>query len=120
MSASHASDFRSRVESALNAGIIIGDGHSLFAPEFYAPYFTVEELAKADLIKTVKSDGTLKGTIFDRKTGQPVDVLEGVVYNLLFLGWVARTLGVTRYAESAGRGSAACEYVGFIKDALAE
>lgn len=103
----------------MEAGIIIGDGHSLFAPEFYAPYFTAEELAKANLIQTVKSDGSLKGSIYDRKTGQPLDSLEGVVYNLSFLYWVTRQIGDTRWPRAEGRGSQASELVGFISETLA-
>ena len=37
--------FINKVQEALKAGVIIGDGHTLFAPEFYEPYFTATELA---------------------------------------------------------------------------
>ena len=43
-------NFTTKVKEALEAGVITGDGHTLFSPEFYAPHFTAEELDEAGLI----------------------------------------------------------------------
>jgi hypothetical protein len=105
-----------KVKEALEAGVIIGDGHGLYEPSFYEPHFTIEELNEAELIETHKSDGTHKGTIFG-PDGQIVPQMQAV-YNLDFLYWVAGLLGVTDYPRSMGRGSQAQELVGFIRKAL--
>lgn len=114
----NTSEFRARVADAMSAGIITGDGHSLFSPDYYAPYFTATELRKARLIRKHGSDGSPKGTIFGAD-GEPIAELEAV-YNLDFLAWVSAQLGVTKWARCEGRGSRAQEYVGFIQEALAE
>ena len=87
------SDFIARVREAREAGIIIGDGHGLYSPEFYAPHFSEEELKKARLIETHKSDGTHKGSIF-APDGSVIKEMKAV-YNLNFLYWVARKVDVT-------------------------
>ena len=110
-------EFRERVADALAAGKIAPDGHTLFRPEFYAPHFTEAELNEAGLIQTHKSDGTPKGTIFSAE-GELIDELHAV-YNLDFLAWVARRVGVTDYPQAFGRGSRAVEWVQFISKALA-
>lgn len=117
MSVSHASDFRTRVAEALTAGVITGDGHTLFSPDYYAPYFTAEELNEAGLIETHESDGTHKGSIF-AADGSLIERLEAV-YNLEFLYWVARAIGAKSYTQSSGRGSQARELIGFIRAELA-
>jgi len=110
-------DFRIKVQSAFDAGVIIGDGHTLFAPEYYAPHFTADELAKADLIQKHESDGTHKGSIMS-PDGSFIQELEAV-YNLDFLYWVSEELGVTENTSEIGRGSQAQQLVGFISKALA-
>jgi hypothetical protein len=107
-----------RAKEALDAGVIIGDGHTLFAPEYYEPHFTKDELIKACLIEKHKSDGTHKGTIF-APDGSIVEELEAV-YNLHFLYWLAEQIGVTEYVRANGRGSQAQELVGYIREALAK
>jgi len=110
------SDFIFRVREALEGRKIIPDGHTIFAPSFYFPHFTEEQLAEAKLIRRHKSDGTWKGSI--TTNGEPVDECEGV-YNLSFLYWVASELGVTESVQASGRGFQAQELVGYITDALA-
>ena len=110
------SEFRTRVSEALEAGVIEGDGHTLFSPEHYAPHFSKEELEEAGLIEVHESDGTPKGTIF-ASDGTIIEKLEAV-YNLDFLYWVASRVGVTEQTRSMGRGSQAQELVGFISKAL--
>lgn len=108
-----------RAQEALNAGVIIGDGHTLFAPEYYAPHFTYEELVNARLLRKHKSDfSSWKGTITS-PDGVMVEELEAV-YNLDFLYWLASEVGVTEYVRANGRGSQAQELVGYIKEALAK
>lgn len=107
-------EFRQRVVEALKNGTIEGDGHTLYSPERYAPYFTEAELAEAGLIQTHKSDGTGKGSIF-APDGSLVPELKAV-YNLSFLYWVARKVGVTESVQAIGRGSQAQELVGYIYD----
>jgi hypothetical protein len=111
------SDFHTKVREALEAGVIEGDGHTLFSPEHYAPHFSKEELEEAGLIEVHQSDGTPKGTIF-ASDGTIIEKLEAV-YNLEFLYWVARQVGVTESVRSMGRGSQAQELVGYIANALA-
>lgn len=107
-----------KTKQALEAGVIIGDGHTLFAPNFYAPFFTEEELKNAGLIEVHESDGSFKGSIFDND-GKVIEKLEAV-YNLSFLYWLAGALGVTEHTRANGRGSQAQELVGFINAKLAE
>lgn len=111
------SDFITRVREAKEAGIIIGDGHGLYSPEFYAPHFSEEELSKARLVQTHKSDGTHKGSIYG-PDGSVIEEMKAV-YNLSFLYWVARKVGVTESVQANGRGSQAQELVRYITDALA-
>ena len=108
---------KEKAREALDAGVIIGDGHTLFAPEYYAPYFTASDLAKAKLITKHKSDGSHKGSIY-ANDGSIIQELEAV-YNLSFLYWLARNIGVTQSVQANGRGSQASELVGYIREALA-
>lgn len=108
-------EFRQRVIEALKNGTIEGDGHTLYSPEKYAPFFTEAELEEAGLIQTHKSDGTGKGSIF-APDGSLIPELKAV-YNLDFLYWVAGKVGVTQSVRAMGRGSQAQELVGYIYDA---
>lgn len=110
-------EFRERVTLALGDKTIVGDGHTLFSPEYYAPHFTESELAEAGLIETHKSDGTPKGTIF-ASDGSIVPELKAV-YNLDFLYWVHGKLGITAYPQAMGRGSQAQELVAMIHHVVA-
>jgi hypothetical protein len=105
-----------KAKTALEAGVIEADGHTLFAPEHYSPHFTLDELREAGLIQTHESDGTHKGSIFDAE-GNVIQKLEAV-YNLEFLYWLAGAIGATRYTNSFGRGSQAQELVGYIREKL--
>jgi hypothetical protein len=107
--------FINKVQEALKAGVIIGDGHTLFAPEFYEPYFTATELAH--LIHKHESHGSWKSTIFD-ENGEVIPELEAI-YNLDFLYWLASKLGVTERTTAMGRGSQAQQLTGFIREAIA-
>ncbi len=107
-------DFKDRVRQALEADVIIGDGHTLFAPEYYTGYFTLDEIGH--LITKHKSDGTGKGSIF-APNGSVIDELEAI-YNLDFLYWVARHMGITTRVWREGRGSQAQELVGYIREHL--
>ena len=51
--------FQTRVLQAMHDGVIEGDGHTIFSPEYYAPHFTVDELRKAGLIQNHRSDMSL-------------------------------------------------------------
>jgi hypothetical protein len=117
MAAQIKSEFIERVRQALSAGIIVGDGHSIYSPEFYAPYFTVAELRKAGLIDEHKSDYTShKSTLFDG-SGKRVAGIKGV-YNLYFLEWLNGQLGTGKWSDKLGRGSQARDYVSFIASAV--
>lgn len=107
-----------RTKNALDAGVIRGDGHTLFAPSFYAPHFSEEELREAGLIRTHESDDTHKGSIFDQD-GNRLEELTAI-YNLNFLYWLAAKIGVTEQTVCMGRGSQAQELVGFIKNKISE
>lgn len=111
-----ADDFRTRVKQASEAGVITGDGHGLYSPEFYAPHFTAEELA--GLVHKYESDpSSWKSTIYDAN-GNAVTELEAI-YNLDFLYWVVRQLNITEYGYYNGRGSQAQELARVITEALA-
>lgn len=106
-----------RTKDALADDKIIGDGHTIFSPKFYAPHFTEDELRKARLIQTLESDySDPKSTIFD-KDGNPVESMEGV-YNLSFLYWLCGALGIDSNNDYNGRGSQAQELVRRVKEAL--
>ena len=107
-------DFIDRVTKALEADVIVGDGHTLFAPEYYTGYFSLDEIGH--LITKHKSDGTGKGSIFG-PDGSVIDELEAI-YNLSFLYWVARHMGITTRVWREGRGSQAQELVGYIREHL--
>jgi len=103
-------DLLQRTRNALNEGIIVGDGHTIFYPEYYAPHFSEDELRGARLIRTLESDySNPKSTIFDAN-GKPVDKIEGV-YNLSFLYWLCGALGIDSNNDYNGRGSQASELV---------
>lgn len=107
-----------RTKQALADNKIIGDGHTIFEPTFYAPHFSEDELRQAGLLTTLTSDySSPKSTIFD-KNGTPLESLTGI-YNLSFLEWLADQLGVTDYRICNGRGSQAQAIVQAIKEALA-
>lgn len=116
MASSNTPEFRARVKSALEAGIITGDGHTLFAPEFYAPHFSEAELQEAELIQTHRSDGTGKGSIFG-SDGAVIQELHAV-YNLEFLYWLNGELETGQYPTAMGRGSQAQQLVEYIAHAL--
>ena len=109
---------RQRTKDALADGTIVGDGHTIYAPSFYAPHFTEDELRVAGLIRTLKSDYSRgKYTIYDTD-GNPMDEVDGV-YNLDFLYWVAGLNGVANFRDCFGRGSQARVIVEAITEALA-
>jgi hypothetical protein len=111
-------DIKEKTRQALEDGKIIGDGHTIFTPAFYSPYFSEYELVEAGLMTTLNSDySSGKTTIFDPHTGDPVESVTGI-YNLSFLYWLAGQLGVSDYRECFGRGSQARAIVDAIRQAL--
>ena len=107
-----------RTKEALANGKIVGDGHTIFDPVFYAPYFSEDELRQAGLIEEYHSDySSGKSTIFDPDTGEAVESVKGV-YNLTFLYWLASQNNVVDYRECFGRGSQARAIVEALKGAL--
>lgn len=110
-------DFISKVKQAIEGGVIVGDGHSIYSPEFYAPYFSEAELNEAGLITEHESDESdYKSTLFD-SNGKKVAGIKGV-YNLYFLEWLNGKLGTGKWSNKFGRGSQASDYVGFIYEAV--
>lgn len=108
-----------KTKAAFADGKIIGDGHTIFEPEFYAPHFTEADLKEARLIQTFKSEyADHKSTIFDTKTGKPLNKLKGV-YNLTFLYWLCGALGIDSNNSYNGRGSQAQELARRIAAVLA-
>ena len=93
---------KEQVRKALDADVIRGDGHTIYAPSFYEDHFDVAHLEVE--YESDYSNG--KSTIYDNE-GVPMDKTTGV-YNLSFLRWVASELGLD-YRSKGGRGSQAQE-----------
>ena len=106
-----------RTKEAITDGKIVGDGHTIFDPSYYAPHFSEDELRKAKLIQTYKSDKSdPKSTIFGTD-GKPMTKLKGV-YNLEFLYWLCGALGINSHNDYTGRGSQAQELARRIRKEL--
>jgi hypothetical protein len=97
------------VRRALEADVLVSDGHGLYPPTFYDGFFDVEKMG---LVRTYKSDGTYKGTIF--VNGEPVDEMNAV-YNLDFLERLVRVLDL-RPSSAMGRGFRASDYVNRLRE----
>ena len=96
---------KQQVQTAIESGVIHGDGHSIFPPAFYSTLVEVETLDRAGLVRTFRSDySNPKTTIFDN-AGNPIDSMTGV-YNLDVLEWIANLVEV-EYVSMFGRGSQA-------------
>lgn len=110
-------DFFAKVRIALADETIHGDGHTMFAPEFYAPHFSETELKKAKLIQTHKSvKGSHKETIY-ASDGSVIEKMVAI-YNLSFLYWVCRKVGVSSATQYNGRGMIAQALVARISSAV--
>ena len=110
-------DIKEKTRQALENGVVVGDGHTIYKPSFYEPFFSLDELKEAGLVERYESDfSSGKTTIYDND-GKPMDYVYGV-YNLTFLYWLARSLGVTGYRECFGRGSQAQAIVEAIQEEL--
>ena len=111
--------FINKVREAYEAGSIPADGHTIFNANAYEPYFTAEELREAGLVQTHKSDiSDPKTTIFNENG--IVEELKDSVYNLEFLYWVHRKLGITKDITKIGRGSQAQQICEHILEVIAE
>lgn len=71
---------KATVLAAIADGTIDADGHGIWNPAAYLPHYDVVEMG---LVRTYRSDGTHKGSIFGHD-GKVMTSLEGV-YNLSFL-----------------------------------
>lgn len=110
-------NFIEKVKRAIEGGVIVADGHSIFSPEFYSPYFTEADLNSVNLISEFTSDESdYKSTLFD-SNGKKVAGITGV-YNLYFLEWLNISLATGKYSNKFGRGSQARDYVAFICEAV--
>mgnify|MGYP001380733066 CR=1 FL=1 len=87
---------KEHIRKAIDNEIIVGDGHTIFAPEFYKDYFDVESITNRQY------SGEGKYTLFDSVTGEPVEYIDGV-YNLTFLERLAYDLNI-EYRSFSGRG----------------
>jgi len=110
--------FQTRVLQAMHDGMIEGDGHTIFSPQYYAPHFSEEELRDAGLIQNFRSDlSDHKGTIFGND-GIVREELKDSVYNLDFLYWVRHELGIDEPVTMIGRGSQARQILGQIRQVV--
>jgi hypothetical protein len=97
------------VSAALDDGVIVPDGHTIYRPDFYSKHFSEDTLNEAGLVQTLESDfSSHKSTIFS--DGAPVESITGV-YNLSFLYWLKDKLGITEPVRASGRGFQAQEIV---------
>ena len=91
-------------EAKIIMEVVSGDGWTIFKPTAFTSRGVNAELV-ARYTSVHKSDGSLKGSITDTTTGQPVEECAGV-YGLTLLDAAARLIGAdTREADSKlGRG----------------
>lgn len=106
-----------RTKEAYDNGKLLADGHTIFNPTFYEPYFTAEELGA--LIQTHESDTSHPKTTIFGDDGSPIPYVRGI-YNLSFLYWLAAKLDVTDFQDCLGRGSQANAIVTAILEKLEE
>jgi hypothetical protein len=100
-----------KVNEALVAGKICADGHTIFSPAFYAPFFSEDDLRAAGLIRNFRSDlSNEKATIFGTD-GIVREELKQSVYNLDFLHWLHQQLEIDEPVTMFGRGSQARQIV---------
>jgi hypothetical protein len=108
------------VRDALAFGKIIGDGHTIFAPSFYEPFFSKDFLKDAGLIRNYNSDlSDFKKTITNTE-GIVVEQLKDSVYNLDFLHWLHSQLGISEPVTMYGRGSQTRQIVEQIRNHVGE
>lgn len=106
------------VRNALDHGKVCPDGHTIFAPEFYAPFFSEDDLRSAGLVRNFQSNlSDYKGTIFGND-GIVREELKDSVYNLQFLGWLHEQLEISEPVTMLGRGSQAQQIVEQIRKAI--
>ena len=99
------------VRNALDHGKVCPDGHTIFSPAFYAPFFTEDDLRAAGLVRNFQSDlSDHKGTIFGND-GIVREELKDSVYNLQFLAWLHKQLEISEPVTMIGRGSQAQQIV---------
>lgn len=109
---------RDAVVAALKANFFLeGNGHSITKPDFYTKNGFPEEFVNG-VACDHKSDGSLRGTIFD-DNGNPIRKVRGV-YNLDMLRRVAGLIGADQFPPMTGRGFQAQALVINIKAKLAE
>lgn len=98
---------KQQIKKAIEDDVIFGDGHTIYKPSVYTDHFDLPN----GLIQTFTSDtSSHKSTIY-ANDGSIIPKLEGV-YNLSFLEWLVRELGLTnRTQDFFGRGSQARDLV---------
>jgi hypothetical protein len=81
-----------------------GDGHGLYAPEWYTEVgWPSEMISRLNVVHT--SDGTTKGSMWDHEGN--IIAEQRAVYSLDFHEAVASIVGTTAHHSMFGRGSAA-------------
>jgi hypothetical protein len=88
-------------ESRLMLETLNGDGHGVYAPEWYTDRGWSAEMISG-ITFTHRSDGTYKGSIW-REDGTMIAEIRGV-YSLTFHEAVAEILGITDHEPMNGRG----------------
>lgn len=106
---------KDQIRKAIEDRVIVGDGHTLFRPEFYSSLVDEETLRKARLVTEHKSDTrSAKSTIFDAQGNVLTSLV--AVYNLTFLEWLAGKCEVDYSRDFFGRGSQAQEIVRALRE----
>ena len=96
---------KAQIKKAIEDGVVIPDGHTIFAPSFYTDHFDLPD----EVIDKHRSGNSHKSTIY-ANDGSIIPEVEGV-YNLSFLTWLVCAVDLyDQTRDYNGRGFQAQEY----------
>ena len=102
---------KAQLKKAIEDGVVIPDGHTIFAPSFYTDHFDLPD----DVIDKHRSGKSHKSTIY-ANDGSIIPEVEGV-YNLSFLKWLVCAVDLyDQTRDYNGRGRQAQEYVRVLRE----
>ena len=102
---------KAQIKKAIEDGVVIPDGHSIFAQSFYKDHFDLPD----HVIDKHRSGNGHKSSIYANE-GSFIPEVEGV-YNLSFLTWLVCAVDLyDQTRDYLGRGSQAQEYVRVLRE----